>query len=104
MWQNNAKAPVENTWQISPLCDMLLLRSFVLDGPNNDAFVVTAEKVAIVQMFSRSKRLLDHNQVRDPCWASRCADTLPRPDALGIWANMPAQSAQAAREATLALA
>ena len=30
---------------------------------------------AIVLMFLRSKRLPDHNQVRDPCWGSRCADT-----------------------------
>ena len=29
---------------------------------------------AIVLMFLRSKRLPDHNQVRDPCWGSRCAD------------------------------
>ena len=59
---------------------------------------------AIVVMFLRSKRLPDHNQVRDPCWGSRCADTPPRPGALGIQANLPAQSAQAARGATLALA
>ena len=45
-------------------------------------------KIAIVLMFLRSKRLPDHNQVRDPCWGSRCADTLPRPDALGIRANL----------------
>ena len=30
---------------------------------------------AIVLMFLRSKRLPDHNQVRDPCWGSRCADS-----------------------------
>ena len=58
---------------------------------------------AIVRMLLRSKRLPDHDQVRDPCWRSRCADTHPRPDALGIQANLPAQSAQAARRATLAL-
>ena len=31
---------------------------------------------AIVLMFLRSKRLPDHNQVRDPCWGSRCADMM----------------------------
>ena len=34
-WQNNVKAPVDNTWQIPPLCHLLLLRSFVLDGNDN---------------------------------------------------------------------
>ena len=44
-WQNDVKASVNRTWQMSPLCHMLLLRSFVLDGTNNDASVVKTEKV-----------------------------------------------------------
>ena len=43
-WQNDVKASVDNTWQISPLCHMLSVRAFVLDGTNHDASVVTAEK------------------------------------------------------------
>ena len=57
--------------------------------------VLVARVVAMVLMFLRSKRLPDHNQVRDPCWGSRCADTLHRPDAL----RHPGESAGAVRAA-----
>ena len=33
-WQNDVKASVNNAWQISPLCQILLVRAFVLDGTN----------------------------------------------------------------------
>ena len=49
VWQNDVKASVDNTWQISPLCHMLLVRAFVLVGTNHDASVVTAEKVVITR-------------------------------------------------------
>ena len=48
-WQNDVKSSMDNTWQISPLCHMLLVRAFVLDGTNHDASVVTAEKVVITR-------------------------------------------------------
>ena len=54
MWHNNVKAPVDNTWQISPLCHLQLLRSFVLDGTDNDASVVTAEKVFSTRQKARA--------------------------------------------------
>ena len=31
-WQNDVKASVNNAWQISPFCHMLLVGAFVLDG------------------------------------------------------------------------
>ena len=33
-WQNDVKASVYNAWQISPLCRMLVVGAFVLDGSN----------------------------------------------------------------------
>ena len=34
VWQHDVKASVNNTWQMSPFCHMLLVRAFVLDGTN----------------------------------------------------------------------
>ena len=45
-WQNNVKASVDNTWQISPFRRMLLVGAFVLDGTNGyhgESFSVSSD-------------------------------------------------------------
>ena len=45
-WQNDVKASVNNTWQISPFCHMLLVGAFVLDGSNSyheESFCVSSD-------------------------------------------------------------
>ena len=53
MRQNSVKAPVDNTWHISTLYHMPL-RSFVLDGTDYDASVVSTEKVFSTKQKARA--------------------------------------------------
>ena len=45
-WENDLKASVDNTWQISPFRHMLLIGAIVLDGTNGyhkESFCVTSD-------------------------------------------------------------
>ena len=53
-WQNDVKALVDNTWQISPLCHMLSVRALVFDGTNHDASVVTEGLDCLVRDIAKT--------------------------------------------------
>ena len=55
-WQNDVKATVNNAWQISPFCQMLLVGAFVLDGTNGYHDKIPAQQNRIYWVPTMEKK------------------------------------------------